>query len=190
MLEQLRELPGERLPLDHYFEDFERHSIPGVDGWKLEVAQNFQEPGNESWEASVRGDWEESIRLLEAGRSTVQAELREPPFPFHRVRIVQQPLTEYMEWELRSLLIRAEAGENICFLDAATNDALLKLPEVVVIGRTVAYEVLYSSDGAVNGARRMKDETVVNALRADIMELHNRGTALSLLAKSLTSTPT
>lgn len=170
MLEQFREIDCDRLGLDEYRADFARYSVPGAEGWKLEVRQDFQEPGNESWLASTRGQWDESLRLIEESRPLLAATMQEPPYPFHRVRVVRQPLTPYLEWELRSLLVRCDAGEDIRIFDARS-DADLRWPEVVVIGDAVAYEVCYTDDGVLDGCRKSTDPVVVSGLRSDITAL-------------------
>lgn len=53
---------GERLELADYFADFAGRA---GEFWKLEARQVFAEPGNDSWKAFARGNWEEAVRLLE-----------------------------------------------------------------------------------------------------------------------------
>lgn len=53
---------GERLELSAYYTDFLKRYERASEFWKLEVGQVFAEPGNESWKAFDRGEWEESLR--------------------------------------------------------------------------------------------------------------------------------
>lgn len=46
--------------------------MDGYDSWKLERRQDFQEPGDESWVAFMRGDWAEWLRLVEAERDSLR----------------------------------------------------------------------------------------------------------------------
>src|SRR4051812_32923679 len=103
------ELPvgqGERLPLDAYRSEFRqrRAELRDRHSWKFERQQEFEEL-DDSWEAFCRGHWEESLRLLgeerEALLKTAQRD-RERGTAFRRVRVVEEPLTPYMQWELHA----------------------------------------------------------------------------------------
>src|SRR2546421_2872406 len=110
--------PGERLGLAAYREDFRSRdfAVDGCDSWKLERRQHFREPGDPSWNAFVKGEWEEALRLIEAQRpalldlSRLAARHR---CRLLRVRVVEQPLTPYLQWELHLLRVRAECGEQV-----------------------------------------------------------------------------
>jgi hypothetical protein len=187
MLDRLRAIECDRLDVDEYRADFARHSVEGVEGWKLEVRQEFQEPGNEWWLASTQGQWEESLRLIEEARQLISSTIKEPPFPFRRVRVVRQPLTPYLEWELRSLLMRCESGEDVRIFEARS-DEHLQWPEVVVLGTAVAYEVCYTESGILDGARRTTDAAAVAGLQEDIAALLERSTDIRR-ALDLSRTP-
>ncbi len=69
MSSPLNDAVGRLMALDDYYADFERNFATTRDFWKLERGQEFAEPGDASWEAFDRGDWEESMRLLEERRA-------------------------------------------------------------------------------------------------------------------------
>ncbi|MGH3621554.1 MAG: DUF6879 family protein, partial [Sciscionella sp.] len=102
---------GERLTGDAFGEYFDRDlwktGEPGL--WKLERIQKFQEPDDESWIAFANGEWEEAIRLNEAERPSLVDYLRtiaEYGFSARRVRVVEKPITPYLQWELHALRLR------------------------------------------------------------------------------------
>ena len=59
---------GERLELSAYYAEFQENYARARNFWKLERGQSFAEPGDESWEAFDRGEWDEAINLLEKRR--------------------------------------------------------------------------------------------------------------------------
>ncbi|WP_344905879.1 DUF6879 family protein [Actinomadura meridiana] len=91
--------------------------------WKLERRQTFQEPDDASYQAFVRGDWEEAQRIENDGRDALRRRFVEQGFVLRRVRVVESPITPYLQWEMRALRVRAEAGEEIRVLDASTGAA-------------------------------------------------------------------
>jgi hypothetical protein len=59
---------GERMELPAYYADFQENYARTRSFWKLERGQSFAEPGDESWEAFDRGDWDEAMNLLDKRR--------------------------------------------------------------------------------------------------------------------------
>ncbi|GAB2986618.1 hypothetical protein GCM10023080_060090 [Streptomyces pseudoechinosporeus] len=98
--------------LAHFREEYS-HS-PLID--KLEVRQDFREPGYAPWEAAQRGDWSEALSLAESERPALarqyeQAQARGARL--RRVRFVELPPSDYLLWEMSILRLRAELGEEI-----------------------------------------------------------------------------
>ncbi|MFF0058195.1 DUF6879 family protein [Streptomyces microflavus] len=178
--------PGRRLELDHYMEDFGRYFWDcGPEGfWKLERQQTFQEPGVESWEAFHRGDWEEALSLLEGQRGHYESyfrRIRGHRFALHRVRCVEEPLSPYLQWELHLLRLKAEYGERTRVLRKDTfrrYEARGTLPEIVVLGSSVMYEVLYDDEGKLAGGIRFDDPHDISEARLAIQEMHEYGEPL------------
>src|SRR5262249_53605547 len=176
---------GERLELADYYADFERNFWVATSFWKLERGQTFAEPGNASWEAFDAGDWGKSLDLLEADRPALReyhervAALGVEP---RRVRIVEFPITPYLQWELHALAIRDECGGPVRVLPA-TDIADLEvggpLPDVHTVGDEVMYEAVYDRNGVLKGARRYEGRDGVRRCRDLIVSLFDRAEPLA-----------
>lgn len=176
---------GERLTREGYRREFRERdaAIRNRDSWKLERRQHFEELGNESWAAVRRGDWTEALRLLdtEQRRNALtevhQGDVRRRTV-FHRVRVAQKPLTPYMQWELNSQRVRAECGEHIHVVSAdqvAESEREGLLPEVVVLGGSTLYHVMYSETGVPDGAIRHTDPELIERWENYIRALYRIG---------------
>ncbi|MFI1851332.1 DUF6879 family protein [Streptomyces sp. NPDC020480] len=160
---------GERLTRTAYRQDFREREDAVRDGssWKLERRQHFEEQGSPSRDALRRGDWDEALRLLADRRDTLAAAVQEETrrgYAFHRVRVVEKPLTPYVQWELHSQRQRAQYGQRIRVVPAervAASESTYSLPEVVVLGGHTLFQVLYTETGVANGAIRYTDRDLV-----------------------------
>lgn len=176
---------GERLTREDYGHDFRTRdaAIRNHDSWKLERRQHFEELGNESWAAVRRGDWAEALRLLDTEqRRNALTEIYQDDERrrsiFHRVRVAEKPLTPYMQWELHSQRVRAECGERIRVVSAdqvAESESEGLLPEVVVLGGSTLYQVVYSETGVPDGAVRHTDAELVGRWENYIRALYDIG---------------
>ncbi|ANW18887.1 DUF6879 family protein [Streptomyces clavuligerus] len=174
---------GERLELDVYRADFQQYfwNIGDLGFWKLERQQHFQEPGVESWEAFHRGDWEESLRLLAGPGGHYQEHLKKVAdhgFALHRVRVVEEPIVPYLQWELNLLKLKAECGERTRVIGPERVRGLEDegpLPEIIVLADFVLYEIVYDADGILAGGVRHKEPATVSAWREFIKNLHAEG---------------
>ncbi|MFE1962331.1 DUF6879 family protein [Streptomyces sp. NPDC059479] len=179
----LRPEQGERLVRDVYKRDFrERYeAIHHGDSWKLERLQHFEEQGSASRDALSRGDWAEALRLIDERREDLLVSARDDErrsSVFHRVRVVEKPLTPYLQWELYSLRQRAEYGERIRTISAeavAASESDGPLPEVVILGGHTLYQVVYNESGASQGAVRYTDPDIVGIWESYIKELYRAG---------------
>ncbi|RXS68348.1 hypothetical protein EST92_26795 [Streptomyces sp. TM32] len=188
---------GERLPIEAYRRDFRRYrgDVRGRHSWKLERQQDFEEQ-DASWEAFRHGRWEEALRLLEDERedfeSAVQRD-RERSTAFHRVRVVEEPLTPYLHWELHALRLQAECGKKIRVVgpaQVAAFEAGGPLPEVVVVGDQVLYQVLYTEAGSLDGAIRFLEPGLVRRWGDFIRTLYETGEdVLPFFARSVAHLP-
>lgn len=187
MHELLAGAVGERLELDAYLDDFDRHfwQVGQVGFWKLERQQCFQESGDASWEAFARGDWQEALRLIEAGRAELEDEHRQVAqhgFTVNRVRVVQEPISPYLQWELHLLRVREECGSRVRVLSpeqVAAYETTGPLPEIVVLGTDVMYEVLYDEQGVLVGGRRYTDAGLVRQWQRLVADLFAQGELLA-----------
>lgn len=177
---------GERMKLDAYRADFQKNfwSIKDPGFWKLERQQVFKDTGSASWEAFARGDWNESMRLLEASRADVEQDQRkiaEHGFVTARARIVEEPISAYLQWELNALCIRDEAGgpthvvrpEHVARFE--TNGPL---PEINLLGSNVMYEAVYDDEGVIEHAVRYLDRDLILRCQRFIADLFEAGEPL------------
>ncbi|CAM5386874.1 DUF6879 family protein [Streptomyces griseus] len=177
---------GEVLQRPDYLADFSRvyesdiHLLA-----KLERGQTFKEPGTPSWEAFASGDWVEALRLIEDDRESVAAYFRDASqrgLTFRRLRVVEYPVTPYLQWEMNVLRLRSELGEEIRVLDAGTISDLERdehVPEVVILGSSVMYAVIYDDDLKGAGARRFTDPDQIRTTTREFEALYAQGEEFS-----------
>lgn len=172
---------GQRMELDPYYADFERDYVSAREFWKLERGQSYAEPGEPDWQAFNRGDWAESMRLMEGWREEL-AELRREDaargMVARRIRIVALPLTPYIHWELYALKIRDELCESIRVLrdtEIADLEDQGPLPDIYTIDRHVMYQAIYNDDGVLENALKYTDGELVSQCRDFIADLYDRG---------------
>ncbi|MGW3611088.1 DUF6879 family protein [Micromonospora sp. NPDC005163] len=178
--------PGERIRLENYWADFEdrfwRTTDPGF--WKLERQQTFKEPGDGGWQAFADGRWDDSLRILKARRPEFQRyhrRIAENGFATRRVRVVEEPLTPYLQWELHVLRLRHEYGglTRVVGADAVrAAESGGPLPEIYTLGTEVMYEAVYDADGVLASARRWRDPELVTRCQAFIESLYQDGEPL------------
>ncbi|GAB3650198.1 DUF6879 family protein [Glycomyces tarimensis] len=185
MPEPLNGAVGVRMDLDAYYADFKRHFWRSREFWKLERAQTFAEPGDASWEAFNSGDWDESMRLLEERRPDLtdyHDEARAAGVSTHRIRIVEKPISPYLQWELNLLKIRDETGGPIRVLDASEIAELETdgpLPEIYTMDERVMFEAVYDHNGVLECALKYTDPALIAHSRDFIRGLYERGTPIA-----------
>jgi hypothetical protein len=172
---------GQRMELDDYYADFERHFWRIHEFWKLECGQTFAEPGDDSWEAFNRGDWTESMRRLEIRRDDLlryHRQASEAGVSTHRVRIVEKPLSAYLRWEFNLLRIRDETGGPIRVIDrseVAEFEADGPLPEIYTFDDQVMYQAIYDDSGVLEYALKYTDSELIGRCQDFIHRLYDRG---------------
>jgi len=157
------------LTLEAYLIDFQNRvwNTDESGCWKLERQQHFIEPGDDSWEAFAAGNWDGAMRLLNDRRRDLKQyhkRAQRNGFEMCRVRVVEEPIGAYLLWELNALQIRYECGGKIRIVDIEQVEPLEgngMLPEILIMGRATAYQVLYSEDGDAEGAIRTADRDVI-----------------------------
>jgi hypothetical protein len=180
---------GQRLDLPSYYADFEENFSRTREFWKLERGQTFAEPGDPSWEAFDRGDWEEAIRLLDERRADLEKyhqEAAEAGTRTYRIRIVSLPLTAYLQWEFQLLRIRDETGGPIrVLLDSAVSDLEDRgpLPEIYTMDKRVMYQAIYDEHGVLEAAIRYTDKRLIRRSRKFIASLYKQGEPVSSFFK-------
>jgi hypothetical protein len=157
------------LGVEAYFADFwERFERVDDVLWKLERRQDFREPGYPSWDAFAAGRVDESLGLIEDSRAELtdyHHKLTARGVVSRRVRVVTGTPTPYLWWESQILKIRVEAGERISAVDVGSvaddEDGGRMLPELVILGSGVMYDVQYDAEGVVTGARRYQQPGLI-----------------------------
>jgi hypothetical protein len=188
MLDIFGGLSGDLMVLDAYLEDLERRRLDpsqGRDLWKLERQQHFSEPNEPSWVAFSRGHWDESLRLIEAEREGFKKYYQEAAdcgIEFHRVRVVEEPIIPYLQWELNFLRLEQECGEKIRVVGperVRQFEANGPLPELVTVGADTVYRILYNERGVSEAAIRFVDYQATQRCTDFIRSLYTVGQELS-----------
>jgi hypothetical protein len=173
---------SQRMDRPTYHADLGRIYTSGI-GFlnKLERGQHFKERGFASWEAFAAGDWDRALSLADEGRKDYARELRRArrlKVPHRRLRVVEFPITPYVQWELFVLRVRVDLGDAIRILDARNISKIEQkhpVPEVVILGDVVMYEVVYDDDGNADGANRYTDRSLIRETNLGFDALYGRG---------------
>lgn len=125
----------------------------------------------------MEGRWADALALHEEDRSYARAEFlrnRENGVEFRRLRIVERPVTPYLQWEMHFFKILVQEGIDVRVLDASHVRDLERerpLPELLVHRDQVLYQVRYDELWTPCGARRIDDPQVVGAVFEEIADL-------------------
>ena len=155
---------AEWLDWDAYCQDLQsrREGLRGAQCWKLVRRQHFA-AGSPLREAVWRRDWEAAAELIEQQRLSVRRSVeadRRRGGRFRCVRVVDEPLSVCLQWELRSLRAQAECGAAVRVVPSSVLGGLechARLPEVVVLGERTLYEIVRDDRGVAVGAYRRRD---------------------------------
>ncbi|GAA4891147.1 DUF6879 family protein [Streptomonospora salina] len=160
-------------PTFHADSDRAEEKLDGGVIWKLERAQYFNELDDPAWDAFVADDWARALGIFAGERDWIRADVARyshQGLVFRRLRIVEEPPTPYVQWESHSHRIFVECGHSIRALDAAEVaylESSAALPELMVYGEQVLYQVRYDETWTPIGAKRVDDaELVANAAEA------------------------
>lgn len=175
---------SEYLTFDVYMDDVDERRLQlgaGHDSWKLERQQYFSDPTDPPWVAFSQGKWEESIRLMENARPLFSKECQEAAahgVTLYRVRVIEEPIAPYVQWELHYLRLGTSAGEKIRVVDAERvkqfeEDGLL--PDVLTAGVDTVYRILYTNEGVPEAARRLINSEVAKRCIEFIQGLYADG---------------
>ena len=176
-------LSGHRLNRMQYSADYLRsyEKIRNTTSWKFERQQTFIEPRDDSWQEFERGNWERSLARFNDRRPRLLAQAREDAargIELYRVRVVAEPLSSYLIWELNVLKVRAEYGERIRVVDAeliADFERDGALPEILTLGDEIVYQIIYDDSGALEGAIRCTDRADVERWVSFMAEMYGKG---------------
>jgi len=173
---------GEFLVPGDYSADLAKRRLgsgAGSGSWKLERQQSFREPGEPSWVAFSDGRWDEALRLIEVERAGLEEYFSaDVGVTYHRVRVVEEPITAYLHWEFYFLRVAVESGEKIRVVDSnsvrgfETNGVL---PELLTIGDDTVYRICYDDVGVLKGAIRFVDAEITRRCVEFIQDLYATG---------------
>lgn len=177
---------GERLDLPTYYQDFATNFDNTTQFWKLERGQHFTEPGNASWEAFNRGHWNTALALHEQERerlTTYHNTITARGAQTRRVRIIAEPPTPYLQWELHLLNLRHETGgpirvlpsTHIRYLEHSCHGPTTLLPEIYTFDTFLMYQAVYDTNGALEAAIRYTDPQLITFWRDLIQHLYRHG---------------
>jgi hypothetical protein len=164
MSEIFDDVSSTSLTLDAYRADLRVRRLElgaGQPSWKLERQQYFADTTDPPSAAFARGEWEESIRLMEDNRPLFAKYCREAAdhgVALYRVRVVEEPMAPYVQWEFHYLRLATAAGERIRVVDAERLGQFERngpLPDVLTAGADTIYRILYTDDGVPDAVRRI-----------------------------------
>ncbi|MEV8286524.1 DUF6879 family protein [Streptomyces niveus] len=107
-------------------------------------------------------------------------------FGLHRVRVVEEPVTPYLQWELHLLRLKEQCGEDTRIAkesDLSSIETGTRLPEIAIIGSSVLYEIIYDGDGTLTGGIRYTDEELISECRRIVRGIHGSGEQLESFFK-------
>lgn len=170
-----------RMSRTTYRQDFSRRLAAGPCSIeRIERGQQFREPGVASWEAFARGEWEHALALAADQRpaySAQAADRSDRGITERRLRVVEFPVTPYVQWEMHVLRLKAAAGFPIKVLDARAiqhYETRQPLPELVIMGDAVIYDVRYAADGTPVGCLRYTEPELIPTIRRQFTALYEQ----------------
>ncbi|MEV4291879.1 DUF6879 family protein [Nonomuraea bangladeshensis] len=181
VLSRLINVPAKAMNAAEYGADFAREfDRAGGVVWKLERAQHFDEGDLPSYLAMLDGDWDRAMELAEQMRPGFRAD-NPDRMDFRRIRVVEEPFSPYVRWELALLSMRAEEGENSRVVPVSAvhpYEAEGPVPELVLFNPTLLYEVRYDETGRHTGARKITDPRAVEPCIPVLADLFEKGEEL------------
>jgi hypothetical protein len=126
---------------------------------KVERRQSYNQAGDDSYEAFRRGDFETAAKLLEQGllgQSVMYAAAQERGVELVRLRLVEQPLSDYLRhYEIPSYTVSEKLGERIVLstVDRRSDD----LPDCIVFDEEVMFVNAYDGLNRLVGAIEVRD---------------------------------
>lgn len=153
---------------------------------KLETWQSYQElAANVSQEAFRQGNLDRVRRLLRAeaeGDRPLYQDVKQRGLDYARIRLIKEPLTDYLRYELMSYQIRAEMGEPIVVVrtDPATPLPNADLFDLLLFDRETALVHDYGTAGvgAQTGGWLVRDREIIEELERRVLALREQAVPL------------
>jgi len=160
---------------------------------KLECWQTYLElEANESQDAYGRGDFagaRASLNLEAEADRPLYKDIQEHGIDYARIRLIQEPLTDYLRYELMAYDIRERMGENI---EVVRSDPLLLLPnddyfDWLLFDRHTAliHDYGQGEAGLQSGGWVTRDTTTIATLESKAAALRRTATSLADFLKGL-----
>lgn len=154
---------------------------------KLETWQSYRElSANRSQQAFERGDFDRARELLRVEAEQdgpLYEDIRQRGLEYARIRLVKEPLTDYLRYELMSYQIRAAMGENIVVVrvDPEIPNPHADLFDLLLFDRDVALVHDYGSAdvGTQAGGWLVRDPEVLAELEQRVLALRAQAVPLS-----------
>jgi len=148
---------------------------------KIERKQAYNQAGDESYDAFVRGSHEEARRLLRAEllhQRDMYAAARARGLALVRLRQFEEPLSEYLrDYEMPSYFVSEELGEEIWF--ARPNHAADELPDCIIFDSDVMFVNTYDGLDRLAGAVEIRDKEQIALAAAEAEQLLSHAERLS-----------
>ncbi|WP_067964084.1 DUF6879 family protein [Nocardiopsis trehalosi] len=146
--------------------------------YRLQRTQDVPDPRDPARPTLLSGDLAAARKAFAAERPALREEahrLNYQGIAYHRLRIMEYPLSDYVAWEALSLAEFAAAGHPIRVLDAerlASWEERGRLPDVVVYGRRVLYLLRTTADGHPAGAKRIDNPPLASMVTEAMAALY------------------
>jgi hypothetical protein len=131
--------------------------------FKIERRQSYNQAGDDSYTAFLRGDHDTALRLLRNELLTQREmydEARAHGIELVRLRQVEEPLSDYLRYyEIPSYFISEELGEKVYF--AHPDPSADELPDCIIFDSAVMFVNTYDGLGRLGGAIEVIDETQI-----------------------------
>ncbi len=152
--------------------------------FKVECWQTYEEfVGNRSWSAYGQGDLRLAQVLMrkeaEADRSLYE-DIKNRGIDYSRIRLVQEPLSRYLRYEMETYRVRAGLGENIEIVGCHSG---IRLPnaehfDFLVFDRHTALIHDYDSRGRQTGGWLTREPDVISLLERRAVRLRRAAVPL------------
>lgn len=145
-----------------------------VSAWRLETLQHYDVPADEERQQAFHADGVlPPPRAAKLDDLVLITQLREAGRQVGRVHVVDQPLSDYLRYELAVYAENAEAGEDIRIADRSVHPELEALTQdFVIFDRERRHPGLilfdHNASGRVTGYRVATDRRTVRACREQI----------------------
>jgi hypothetical protein len=153
---------------------------------KVERKQSYNQGGDSSYEAFVRGDYETAQKLLKdelLQQREMYSDAQTRGLELVRIRQFEEPLSDYLRYyEIPSYFVSEELGETIWF--ARPDPAKDELPDCIIFDSEVLFVNTYDSLDRLAGAVEIRDKEQINVASIEAAKLLASAERLSSFVSS------